>query len=134
METYYATFGSNHKNEGKVQPIVAYDLEHAKRKMFEKYGSEWAFVYEEEVFMEDKESGLYKGVEELPLLSALYKITFGEMQALTERFNQIIGGAQTLKEKRLRQMRRDLIELAKTDDFALQMWFAVDEEIREEAI
>ena len=35
-------------------------------------------------------------------------MTFGEMKAWTERFNQILGGAQCLKDKRLANLMTDL--------------------------
>jgi len=35
-------------------------------------------------------------------------MTFGEMRKWTERFNQILGGAQTLRDKRLAQLMSDL--------------------------
>jgi len=35
-------------------------------------------------------------------------MTTGEMRIWTERFNQILGGAQTLKDKRLAQLMTDL--------------------------
>jgi len=35
-------------------------------------------------------------------------MTFGEMRIWTERFNQILGGDQTLKDKRLAQLMTDL--------------------------
>ena len=58
MKKYFATFGVGHVNSNKVQPIIADSVLDAERKMFEVYGKEWAFVYEE--------NQLHTGKEHLP--------------------------------------------------------------------
>lgn len=59
-------------------------------------------------------------------------MTFGEMLRWTQRFNQIIGGAQCLKQKRLEQLKSDL-DLAyanqNIDHYALRVYAAVVEEL-----
>lgn len=65
-------------------------------------------------------------------------MTFGEMRQWTERFNQILGGAQTLKDKRLAQLMTDLEraydipilnneEWNKRNPFVYQLYRAVSE-------
>lgn len=65
-------------------------------------------------------------------------MTFGEMRKWTERFNQILGGAQTLKDKRLAQLMTDLEqaysipilndeEWNKRNPFVYQLYRAVSE-------
>lgn len=59
-------------------------------------------------------------------------MTFGEMRGWTERFNQIIGGAQCLKDKRLRNLLNDLIEAyegQRFDPFAGFMFATIIEEM-----
>jgi hypothetical protein len=58
---------------------------------------------------------------------------FGEMQIWTERFNQIIGGAQTFKKNRLYLLRDDLIQAyegKRFDPFAGLLFAAITEEMR----
>lgn len=58
-------------------------------------------------------------------------MTVGEMLKWTQRFNQIIGAAQCLKNNRLESLRNDL-ELAYpglVNDYAAQMHSAVLEEL-----
>ena len=65
-------------------------------------------------------------------------MTFGEMRQWTERFNQILGGAQCLKDKRLAQLMTDLeqaynIPILNNEDynrenpFVVQLYRAVSE-------
>lgn len=65
-------------------------------------------------------------------------MTTGEMRIWTERFNQILGGAQTLKDKRLAQLMTDLeqaynIPILNNEDynrenpFVYQLYRAVSE-------
>lgn len=65
-------------------------------------------------------------------------MTVGEMLKWTERFNQILGGAQTLKDKRLAQLMTDLeqaydIPILNNEDynrenpFVVQLYRAVSE-------
>ena len=65
-------------------------------------------------------------------------MTFGEMRKWTERFNQILGGAQTLKDKRLANLMTDLEqaygipilrdqEFEKENPFVVQLYRAVSE-------
>lgn len=58
-KTFYFTFGLGTKNSRKYQPIVADNMEMARRKMFEVYGSNWSFGYNEEDFKDsyDKKNG-----------------------------------------------------------------------------
>lgn len=59
-------------------------------------------------------------------------MTIGEMNKWTQRFLQIIGGAQVYKQQRLEQMKRDLDQAYRgkqVDPFALQMYAAVIEEM-----
>lgn len=66
------------------------------------------------------------------------EMTFGEMRQWTERFNQILGGAQCLKDKRLAQLMTDLEqaynipilndeEWNKRNSFVYQLYRAVSE-------
>lgn len=64
-------------------------------------------------------------------------MTFGEMQKWTERFNQILGGAQCLKQKRLKSLRADFIAAnvgKKYDPYAGRFFIAITEEIEERVI
>ena len=65
-------------------------------------------------------------------------MTFGEMKAWTERFNQILGGAQCLKDKRLANLMTDLEqaydipilndeEYNRKNPFVVQLYRAVSE-------
>lgn len=65
-------------------------------------------------------------------------MTFGEMRQWTERFNQILGGAQTLKDKRLANLMTDLEqaydipilndeEYSRKNPFVVQLYRAVSE-------
>ena len=65
-------------------------------------------------------------------------MTFGEMRIWTERFNQILGGAQTLKDKRLANLMTDLEqaydipilndeEYNRKNPFVVQLYRAVSE-------
>ena len=65
-------------------------------------------------------------------------MTVGEMLKWTERFNQILGGAQTLRDKRLAQLMSDLEkaynipslndeEWNKRNQFVYQLYRAVSE-------
>lgn len=65
-------------------------------------------------------------------------MTVGEMLGWTKRFNQILGGAQTLKDKRLAQLMTDLEraynipllndeEWNKRNPFVVQLYRAVSE-------
>jgi len=59
-------------------------------------------------------------------------MTAGEMLKWTKRLNQILGGAQCLKQKRLRQLFRDfaLAYLDKTDDHYVKSFtFAIFDEV-----
>lgn len=59
-------------------------------------------------------------------------MTFGEMQKWTNRFNQIIGGAQCMKNRRLSQMRDDLAmasEGKKFDPYYGFLYAALTEEM-----
>ena len=48
MKTYYFTFMLKQEGLAKhLQPIVAKDESTAREKMFEMYGSNWAFCYDE---------------------------------------------------------------------------------------
>lgn len=55
-------------------------------------------------------------------------MTFGEMQALTDRFNQILGAGIDVV-GRLKQLANDLVDYAQHDYFAAVMWFTVQEEL-----
>lgn len=66
------------------------------------------------------------------------EMTFGEMRIWTERFNQILGGAQCSKDKRLAQLMTDLEraydipilndeEWNKRNPFVYQLYRAVSE-------
>lgn len=65
-------------------------------------------------------------------------MTVGEMLQWTERFNQILGGAQTLKDKRLANLMTDLEqaygipilrdqEFEKENPFVVQLYRAISE-------
>ena len=65
-------------------------------------------------------------------------MTVGEMLGWTERFNQILGGAQTLRDKRLAQLMTDLEqaydipilndeEYNRENQFVVQLYRAVSE-------
>lgn len=65
-------------------------------------------------------------------------MTFGEMRQWTERLNQILGGAQCLKDKRLANLMTDLEqaygipilrdqEFEKENPFVVQLYRAVSE-------
>lgn len=59
-------------------------------------------------------------------------MTFGEMNKWTKRLNQILGGAQCLKQKRLRQLFQDfaLAYLDKADDDHVQKFtYAIFDEV-----
>lgn len=63
-------------------------------------------------------------------------MTFGEMRKWTERFNQILGGAQCLKQKRLQQLIKDIEESYVTygpnqDVFAASLESSIWEELEE---
>ena len=47
MKKYYFTFGFGHKYEGCFVIIEAESREGARRRMVEKFGTEWAFCYNE---------------------------------------------------------------------------------------
>jgi len=47
-EKYYFTFGFNQKHENCFTVITAENRREARRRMFEKFGKEWAFQYDEE--------------------------------------------------------------------------------------
>lgn len=55
LNTYYFTFGYGQSYDGYYQPIKAYNMNSARRKMMEIYGREWAFEYDEKTFIFAKE-------------------------------------------------------------------------------
>lgn len=57
-------------------------------------------------------------------------MTVEDMKKLTDRFMQIKGGAQTLKNKRLEALLEDIVLLfPKSDKFAGQMYAAICQEM-----
>lgn len=55
MGTWYFTFCSDDPNYGGYcQPIRASSWGAARKKMFEMYGSKWAFQYSEEEWLKNK--------------------------------------------------------------------------------
>ncbi len=59
-------------------------------------------------------------------------MTFGEMKQWTQRFNQILGAAQCLKEKRLKNLRDDLVQAYQGKPFdkhAGFMFAAISEQV-----
>lgn len=59
-------------------------------------------------------------------------MTAGEMNKWTKRFNQILGGAQCLKQKRLRSLFRDfaLAYFDKANDYHVQKFtYAIFDEV-----
>lgn len=59
-------------------------------------------------------------------------MTFGEMNSWTQRFLQIIGAAQCLKEQRLKNLRDDLVQAyegKKFDPFAGYLFAAISEQV-----
>jgi len=47
MQKWYFTFGSGQVNQGKYVVIEATSEDLARKKMFDRFGSEWAFQYSE---------------------------------------------------------------------------------------
>jgi len=48
---FYFTFGFNQKHEGCYHIVDSKDYGEARKEMFEKFGSKWAFQYTEEKWM-----------------------------------------------------------------------------------
>lgn len=71
MQTWYFTFCSDDpKNGGYCQPIKASSFGAARAKMFEMYGSRWAFQYSEKQWLKMKNdpSRWYPMEQELELV------------------------------------------------------------------
>lgn len=134
MNKYYVTFGVGNRLSEFIQPIVASSKEEAEKKMNEVYGREWAFCYDEDEF-----NSLEFNLKELrPIYCGDPGMTFGEMRKWTERFNQILGGAQCLKDKRLASLMTDMEqaygipflndeEYNRKNPFVIQMYRAASE-------
>jgi len=64
MNNYYGTFGIGQKNENCFAKIQANSKEEARTKMFQCFGTTWAFMYDEaqwyneEGISQDEEYGL----------------------------------------------------------------------------
>lgn len=61
MQKFIFTFGLGTPLKKRCQPIIANNMEDARAKMFEIYGSNWAFGYTESEWNE-LIVGVYKGV------------------------------------------------------------------------
>lgn len=48
MKKFVCTFYQTHPFRNFYQPVYADNIEQARKKMFEKYGLEWGFIYEKE--------------------------------------------------------------------------------------
>jgi len=68
LKSFYFTFGNGHTNSERYQPIMAKDSSVAHKKMFELYGSAWAFMYNEESW---KDSSQYYEGKALAVILAL---------------------------------------------------------------
>ena len=64
MNKYYHTFGQGQANDGYYVLINATSPDLARKKMFELYGSVWAFQYTEEAFKDSANLGEYELLEE----------------------------------------------------------------------
>lgn len=119
---YYFTFGVGQQHAGKYVKVYAYNAQDARDAMKRHYGLDWAFMYREgRIDLSGKEC--------LTVLNALHRITVGDMLELTKRFNQIVGGAQCLKIKRLEQLIRDIEDLGINDTYLMQLVGTIFEEI-----
>lgn len=70
VEKWYFTFGINGPNEHYVQPILATDVGDARDTMFDEHGSDWAFQYSENEWLEHLEDK-YIGFDRLQEKSML---------------------------------------------------------------
>lgn len=66
MKKHYFTFGQNSYYHNHVQIIYAESPEQAEDKMFELWGSQWAFQYTEEQWQASISEGFFKNIEKLP--------------------------------------------------------------------
>src|SRR5699024_3300541 len=131
MKNFYFTFGRNSVMSDYFQMIVAEDVEQATKKMFEQWGRNWAFGYDEDEFAQGMYNGWFKELKPLNPLYATRVITVKETMKLTSRFQQILGAAQMYKLHRLQKLSNDIANAfdVTSDVVAKNIYLEVEREI-----
>lgn len=129
MELFYCTFGNGTNMSGYYQPVYAENDEQAWNTMLNRWGKAFAFSYSSLEFSESMKKGFYKDLKPLPVLYARQIITVGEMKRLTDRLIQITSASQILKNKRLKNMLKDVKMAYNPDPFVSRLIKTIEEEI-----
>lgn len=128
MEIFNCTFGIGMDMHPFFQPVYAMDKQHAHEIMKGVY-DDYAFIYTEGEFMGARKRGSFSSLKPLPLLCEGPVITVGEMQMLTERFNQITSASRNIRKKRMLNMLQDVEVAYKADPFVDRLLETIREEI-----
>lgn len=116
MNKFYCTFGTSHRNSEYVQPIYANREVEAISSMTRLHGSNWGFCYSEDIFNHNKQKGVFNNLIEFQPIYTEKVMTFGEMQKLMQRLNQILGAAQYDVMNRLENLYEDIYEMYEVDN------------------